>query len=454
MDTRSTHLDVDREAGTQARMAVLDACLAVGLLLLLMFAVLAFGATQTWSSFVLEAGAAALFVLWAVRQAAEGSITLEKNPLLIPLAVLGVLVTLQAFTRLSAYPFASRMEWMRYAAYGMLFLVSQHLFRRHRWRERVATAMATFGAVVAVLGIAQDLTAGGRIYWRVVAPESGTTYGPYVYHGAYAGLMEMLAPLALCLALDRWRNGGQRLLLAFGGILMAGTIFLSRSRGGMIAFSVEIAVLAVLLARREAGSHAAGKIAAATVAIAILVGTLGSAQLARQVQSLRTPFNARINGDRITIAKDALRMFRDRPLAGWGLDVFPIAYPHYRSFSTTYFINEAHNDYAQLLVETGAIGALAMLAFIVLLYRVALANLRAQDTSARLLTLAALTGCTGLLVHGVSDFNFHVPANAAMFMVLAAMATAQSGRRRDRGESRFSSDARTPFVDVSSSMMN
>jgi len=31
-------------------------------------------------------------------------------------------------------------------------------------------------------------------------------------------------------------------------------------------------------------------------------------------------------------------------------------YPSYRSFYTDLFINEAHNDYAQLLVETGLLG--------------------------------------------------------------------------------------------------
>ncbi len=34
--------------------------------------------------------------------------------------------------------------------------------------------------------------------------------------------------------------------------------------------------------------------------------------------------------------------------------------------------------------------------------------------------LVAALGCCGLLVHGVFDFNLHVPANAAWFAVCAA----------------------------------
>jgi hypothetical protein len=32
----------------------------------------------------------------------------------------------------------------------------------------------------------------------------------------------------------------------------------------------------------------------------------------------------------------------------------------------------------------------------------------------------------GLLVHSFSDFNFHIPANALIFMLLAALATSSS----------------------------
>ena len=38
------------------------------------------------------------------------------------------------------------------------------------------------------------------------------------------------------------------------------------------------------------------------------------------------------------------------------------------------------------------------------------------------LSLAALLGCTGILVHSFVDFNLQIPANAAFFYVLCALA--------------------------------
>ena len=57
------------------------------------------------------------------------------------------------------------------------------------------------------------------------------------------------------------------------------------------------------------------------------------------------------------------------PLLGWGLGTFPTIYPSFRSFYTNLFVNQAHNDYAQLLVETGLLGFGLMLWFVFRLYR-------------------------------------------------------------------------------------
>ena len=45
-----------------------------------------------------------------------------------------------------------------------------------------------------------------------------------------------------------------------------------------------------------------------------------------------------------------------KPVLGWGLGTFPVVYPEFRSFYTNFFVNEAHNDYLQLLAEMGLLG--------------------------------------------------------------------------------------------------
>jgi putative inorganic carbon (hco3(-)) transporter len=131
-------------------------------------------------------------------------------------------------------------------------------------------------------------------------------------------------------------------------------------------------------------------------------------------------------GTRLDITKDSLRMFAHRPVLGWGLGTFPTVYPRYRNFYTNLFINEAHNDYAQLLVEMGLLGFGLMIWFLIRLYQYGLPTSRRWEFQWDwAVSLASLLGCTGILVHSLVDFNLQIPANAAFFYALCGLAASR-----------------------------
>src|ERR1700731_2874365 len=171
------------------------------------------------------------------------------------------------------------------------------------------------------------------------------------------------------------------------------------------------------------GSVAVGRL------ILALLAFLGKGQVLGRLGDLAP-------GTRLNMTQDCLRMFSHRPVWGWGLGTFPTVYPGYRSFYTNLFINEAHNDYAQLLVETGLLGFGLMLWFLVAMYRRGLPTSRRWEfTWDGSLSLAALLGCTGILIHSFVDFNLQIPANAALFYVLCGLAASRllsSKPRRSR----------------------
>jgi O-antigen ligase len=280
-------------------------------------------------------------------------------------------------------------------------------------------AMIFFGALYAFFAIAQELTFNGKIFWFYTPRFQGSPFGSYVDHDHYAGLMEMLVPIPLVVSMGHLLRGGQRALVAFCAILTASTIFLSGSRGGMVAFSLEIVLFAALtLVQRRNPRVAIGLVTLCVLVLAFLV-FLGKGQVLGRLGDLGP-------GIRLEITKDCLRMFSHRPMWGWGLGTFPTVYPGYRSFYTNLFINEAHNDYAQLLVETGVLGFSLMLWFLISLYRHGLPTSRCWEFKwDAALSLAALLGCTGILFHSFVDFNLQIPANAALFYVLCALAASK-----------------------------
>src|SRR5260370_35094577 len=74
-------------------------------------------------------------------------------------------------------------------------------------------------------------------------------------------------------------------------------------------------------------------------------------------------------GVRLSIDGGCLRMLLKRPFLGWGLGAFPIVYPAFPIFYTTFFVNQAHSDYLQLLVETGLVGFSIAVWFLALVFR-------------------------------------------------------------------------------------
>jgi O-antigen ligase len=141
-------------------------------------------------------------------------------------------------------------------------------------------------------------------------------------------------------------------------------------------------------------------------------------------------------------------MFLHKPVLGWGLGAFPVAYPQFRRFYTSFFVNEAHNDYLQLLVETGLAGFLILGWFLIRLYRNAFPKLyNWPDDINGAVALACLLGCTGILVHSLVDFNLQVPANAAWFYVLCVMAASSDPLETRQRVRRLRSSHRQEFED-------
>ena len=147
--------------------------------------------------------------------------------------------------------------------------------------------------------------------------------------------------------------------------VMASTIFLSGSRGGMVAFLVQVGVLAIVVFWGQKSRTVTRALLPFLLIGVGLVVWLGGNELARRLETIHAETRAELSGGtRLDIDRDALHMFARRPILGWGMGVFPDVYPQFRSFHTNFFINEAHNDYLQLLVEMGGLGFATMLWFL------------------------------------------------------------------------------------------
>ena len=117
-------------------------------------------------------------------------------------------------------------------------------------------------------------------------------------------------------------------------------------------------------------------------------------------------------------------------------------------------MEQAHNDYLQVLADAGIVGGLLGAWFLYLLLREGFRNVRSRDNYRRGVAMGAFTGCLAILVHSLVDFVLHITAVSVMFLTLMALLVA-SGRRfegDDIAQSRRSTPVseltgRTPPID-------
>jgi O-antigen ligase len=409
-----------------------------GCVSLLTFGPLAFGAVEPWANFVLEISATLLLYFWCFRQVKSGTISIAWSPIFVPMAAFGAVVALQLLPRMSAYRHETSTELLLYIAYaGVCFLLTQTL-RRTTHVRRIGTALAIFGTSVAFLAVLQSLSSNDKLYWVRAPSFGGWIYGPYVNHNHYAGLMEMLVPVPLVFAFTKYAHGTKRWLAAFAAAFMGATIFLSGSRGGMAAFVVELAIFFWFLFRERTRSGVVLVLGAFLLMAVASVAWAGGSEVADRLSTLSPTKHSDVSAEiRIAIYRDSLHMFAKRPIAGWGLGTFPDAFPRFRSFYTNLFVNIGHNDYLQLLAETGLLGFLAGMWFLVAALRPAIRKLHNWPGDVNgAVALCALLGIAGILVHSLLDSNLQIPANAMLFYALCSVAAMEPRFRNHRREHR------------------
>jgi O-antigen ligase len=453
------------------------------LLAALLAAPLAFGAVQPWAWASLAFAALLALLLWAAGNILQGELRMVWSPLYVPAALFLLLAAVQHAGRFTFDPMATREALVKLAAYLIFFFLTAQLFQVSGVRYQVSgrnsslithhssllLVITVYAFALGLFAMVQFFTSHGLIYWTISPRWGGWVFGPYVNHNHYAGLMEMLIPLAAAYVLWLPKSNPRRPLFGFAVVVLIASLLLSGSRGGFLALLAEIVVFAVLLFTwgsrfQVPGSrsgnfalgtpHSAFRIPHSSLRLAVALALLAAALLFLYIEPghisrrLATVFGVGVSydemlADRKEAALAGLRMFRAHPWLGTGLGSYEIVAPRYRRTPSDLLWDHAHNDYAEALAETGLVGALLILWTAVIWFvgafrfSVALPTAYSLQPAARYapdtwhltpdtwLRLGAALGCIGLLVHSFSDFNLRIPANAAWFAFCAGLAIAR-----------------------------
>jgi len=245
----------------------------------------------------------------------------------------------------SVYQYETWVAALRWTTFLAVFFLAFEAFQESDLRRSALTALALFGAVLAALSTLQAYSSHGNYFWLF---ESGQpdVFGPFQSRNNYASFIELTLPLVLWEGLGR----GQRrsVWLALAG-MMAASVIASGSRAGSALVLAEIpAVLVVAWLRRQLPGRQLATVGAIVLAaVAVWIGVTGWETLERKLGAADPFVNRR------EMLQSATAMVHDRPWTGFGLGSFPTVYPAYAVFDIGFFVNHAHNDWAEWASEGG-----------------------------------------------------------------------------------------------------
>lgn len=319
----------------------------------------------------------------------------------------------------SIAPGASIKQSLRVVEWFVLLPVLLMVFRPDQgfWRFAAITLICT-PAFFAIDGLVEYATHGHTLTGMLGIPVPGPSGDePAIHHtfdvsgragssfgGAQGLAMYLVMLLSISLAhLLNSRNGGLRVLAGLGIVISIAGMIAAQSRGGLLGGLACLLAICLMLRPQLWKLLVLGLIAVAVIAPIGLGlwpswdGTLSGLVPGRPDAVI----------DRLTIWGVVRDVWFDNPLIGVGLGNFRDEF-YARGVTLNvelgYQSTHAHNTYLELLADTGALGLLSYLAFIVMVFRQLIRRWRRSvgdpgDT----FTLAAVGTLTAYCVFAMVD---------------------------------------------------
>ncbi|RJP36487.1 MAG: O-antigen ligase domain-containing protein [Desulfobacteraceae bacterium] len=348
-----------------------------------------------------------------------------------------------AFQSISYVPAASFSWWIFLLSLWLFFLLLKGRLTRREHLMTLVVAICGISLIQALYGLMQALVPTMGVLWvDYITVYLGDARGTFINRNHFAGFIEMTWPMWLALIFIMGPDGGMSsgrdktyssrfktylsshrsgylFFCIIGLLFVLLALLFSRSRAGIaggLVGGVSFVILAHLGGRRFSGLTW-GLIGAGMIFLAIYGNAIGFDKMMG-----RLVYIDESAGNRMDIWKNTIDIARDHPL-GTGLRTFESVMPAYNTLGPVNIkYKHAHNDYLELLAETGWIGFMALtVGFYLFLGQSILRIKRFGPSLPALPFFTGIGACSGLIsmaFHGFFDFNLQIPANCIYFIVL------------------------------------
>lgn len=318
---------------------------------------------------------------------------------------------------LSMDPPATCHEVLKLVALSCGALLGVTLFRTRTHRHQLLIWISVAGGTTVALGLLHSLAGLDRPYGTFGVPRD-VLVSSFVNPNHLAGFLGLSGMIAVGLAMDA--RGKWRAVHLANAVMIGAGVFLSLSRGGILAYVGSLLFLGAVVATKRA--NRIPRVFAVQVVLAgavLLAGYVAYTEVAGELWTLGEP-DVFAKAD---VWQPAAAIVADFPISGVGRGAFSFIYSKYRLDALPATFTHLENEWLQTLVDWGlACGILLLLCGGAVFLRL----LRRASASSDPSYAAAAAAVLFLAAHNLGDFNLTLTAIGVPVVLLLGALTRPS----------------------------
>jgi len=316
----------------------------------------------------------------------------------------------------------------------MLYFLIINFFKDKKQLITAIDLLILIAAVEAGYGILQQF--GFDPLFPLKFSGKKTIIGTLGYHNYLSEYMVPILPVAVA---RLFSNDGKRkkLFISIACIIMTICIVFTGTRSVWVALLISIPFFLVVTSIKNGNvlENYKKQIIIFSIILLGIIAFLTFVPLGKNspevIERIKSTFEFRrgTTRNRPVIWQTGIRMAKERPLLGWGTDTFKYHYLDYLSQvmknkePLAYIVEEAeyvHNEYLQVLIDTGIIGLIMFVGIFVAYFREGFRIIASvREKNAVMLIIGLMSAILGVLIDSLFSFTFHIiPVNIAIWFVL------------------------------------